>query len=501
MSLRQMLAPLLLASLSGCGGGGSSAGPTAGPIEAASVFSAQSESLPDLEPLYASFCPVSPGGRSLQHVVPVDLDRDGRMDLVLFLWCSPVVAGTDHAGVTPSRIVALLQDAQGRFSDQTAVVFGAPAVEPGGVGEYYETGDFNGDGYPDIVWSLQREDGRSINQPPTTQYARNVAMMSRGDGSYQLIEWGSPAWGAGFVSMDNARGGRDLVAVSNSHPPQAWTYDRAQGWTAVPGFDWVGGNGSLFFGRADAGSASTVAVRSLLNAQAVGLELFAGDGGVWYRADAVTEAATQVQKLCCNNSQPTPATMTRIDGKDLIDPSFGFSCLLRRTPSSPPEMLTVFEAQEIVGGYAGQVIDYGQTPLRQVFRIMSFSPSAAQRLVRNPLTLRNELQQDVKANRMSCVDVNGDGHDDIVLHASRNGQTPLVYLNDRNGAFDRVAASGLPRSPDYGGQGLSNYIIADLDGDGVHDLLYFPIVGTAGAPIRPQLHRGLRKIDSSDTIP
>ncbi len=500
MTPRRYFALLLLASVSACGGGGSGSNPNPPPIVAASAFSTQAEALPDLEPLYAGFCPASPGGRSLQHVVPADLDRDGRSDLVLFLWCSPVMAGTDHAGVTPSRIVVLMQDAQGRFTDRTAQIFGASVVEPGGVGEYYEKGDFNGDGYPDIVWSLQREDGRSINQPPLTQYARDVAMMSRGDGRYQMIPLGDPAWGAGFVQLDNSAGARDLVAVSYSHPAQGWTYAPSGGWTRVPGFDWVGGQGSVFFGRSAPGTASSVAVKTVLNAQQVGLELFLAQGGAWSKVDTLAYPASQVQKLCCNNQQPTPATMTRIDGKDLIDPSFGFSCLIRRTPSSSPEMLTVFEAQEIVGGYTGQVIDYARTPLSQVFQIMAFSPSSTQRLIRNPLTIRNEVQVDVKANRMSCADVNGDGYDDIVLHVSKNGQTPLVYLNDRSGAFDRLAASALPPSPNYGGQGLSNYILADLDGDGVEDLLYFPIVGTAGARISLQLHRGLRKIDSSDTM-
>ncbi|MEK0417653.1 MAG: hypothetical protein RI949_1659 [Pseudomonadota bacterium] len=459
------------------------------------AFLTSPRSLPDLEPLYAQLCVAPANGRSLQHVIPVDLNKDGLTDFIVNIWCSPVaVSGTDFLGPTPNRVVALVQDAQGNFTDKTAEVFGTSTVDIGGVGEYYVTGDFNGDGYTDILFSVQREDGRRINNPPTTQYARNYALMSQGGGRYTAEPFGTAAWGAGFVMMDNAAGGKDVIAMSFSDSPRAWTYKN--GWTSSGVYDWLGGSGSLFFSRSTPNAASTQAI----NATQGGVELYTYSSGTWSRNGEFSYPLSTIQKLCCGNAQPSGAAFVQIDGKDYIDPSFGFSCEIRRTPSSAAEALVVFDANEIVGGYTGQVVVYGQTPLQELFKIFSFSVGSDGKLQRNNLVIRNELQRDVYANRMACLDLNGDGYDDIILYSTNfNGQKdPIVYLNDGTGAFDRVDPKVFPASPTE--WSLRNYVIADADNDGVRDLIYFQIVGYAGKENRVTVHKGLRPFRASDVM-
>ena len=468
-------------------------------VASSAAYMPVAQGLPDLEPIYAKFCVPPANGRSLQHVVPVDLNKDGLTDFVLNLWCSPVaVAGTDHSGPTPTRIVALVQDAQGNFTDQTAEIFGSAQVEIGGVGEYYVTGDFNGDGYTDIVYSLNREDGRRINNPPTTQYVKNVALMSQGGGRYTAVPIGAEAWGAGFVTMDNASGGKDFIAMSFSDSPRAWTYSN-NAWAAVPGFSWVGGSGSLFFSRSSPGTGSSRAINTILNST-VGVELYTNTSGTWTKKGEFGYPNSIIQKLCCNNAQPSGANFTQIDGKDLIDPSFGFSCEFRRTPTSAPEALVAFDANEIVGGYQGQVVVYGTTPLKEWFKLFSFGVGAGEVLQRNDLVIRNEVTSSVTANRMACMDLNGDGYDDIILYSTNfAGQNnPIVYLNDKTGAFDRVDPKVFPAAPSdwY----LRNYVMADATGDGIREMIYFQIVGNAGSENRVQVHKGLRALGAADVL-
>ena len=48
-------------------------------------------------------------------------------------------------------------------------------------------------------------------------------------------------------------------------------------------------------------------------------------------------------------------------------------------------------------------------------------------------------------------------------------------------------------------RGIS-YVIADLDGDGIPELIYYPITGFAGKENRIFVHKGLRKFTPKDAM-
>jgi hypothetical protein len=99
---------------------------------------------------------------------------------------------------------------------------------------------------------------------------------------------------------------------------------------------------------------------------------------------------------------------------------------------------------------------------------------------------------------MTCEDLNSDGYQDILIYASKRDRTPIIYLNDGSGAFDRIKESVLPTP--VGSMGLQNYIVEDVDGDRIRDLIYFPIVGDKGQELRVRIHKGLRQMKRSDVM-
>jgi len=461
-------------------------------------FAGEPKLLRDLEPLFAQTCGPDGVGRSLQHVIPVDFNKDGRNDLAINIWCSPVRSPMDYSGPTPSRVYIFTQNPKGEFIEDTARFFGSLPVNLGGVGEYYATGDYNRDGYTDIVYSIQREDGRRINSPPITQYAFNMALMSRGDGTYIAQQWGSLAWHSQLGLAANRFGEFDIIETSFSQPAQGW---RWQGlWDTVPGYEWVSGTGALFLSAQGSGKGSEFAINAA-NGALMGVEARKLIGDSWVKTSEFGFPSSVVKKICCGNSGETPAAFTSIDGKDYIDSSFGLFCELKRTPSSSPEAIVDFNAQEIVGGYRGQTIVYGQTELIGADKLFSFSVDSSGSLRRNDLIVRNELTQFLEPNRMACQDFNRDGFQDIVIYATpqRRVRKPVVYLNDGRGEFDRVSEAVLPVAPS-GANGY-NYILEDVDSDGVRDLVYFPIfTNSPGQPIQIRIHRGLRPLAKSDVM-
>lgn len=466
-------------------------------FEVDTPFSAEPKLLSDLEPLFQQTCGETGLGRSLQHVVVNDFDNDGRKDLLLNIWCSPVTAGAEFTGPTPSRAYIFKQDYSGNFTERTSEYFGATPVDLGGVGEYYVLEDFNNDGYKDVIYAVQREDARRINSPPTNQYAFNVALMSKGNGLYSASTWGAAAWHSQLVLAANASGEFDVIETSFSQGPQGWRW--LDGWIKAPGYEWVSSQGAQFLAPSTAEKGSEFAI-SATSGSLVGVEArkYSADG--WVKMGEFGYPGYSGQKLCCGNAAPSGAALVSIDGKDYVDPSFGFFCEMKRTPESQSEVITDLNAQEIVGGYYGQLLIYGQTELIGTDKLFSFSVDSTGQLKRNTLTIRNELTRNLEPNRMACPDLNADGYQDILLYAAptKRPRLPVIYVNDGTGDFDRVKDAALPLAPS--GPGIYNYVIEDVDGDGIRDLLYFPISGEKGKPIKIRIHRGVRAINKSDVM-
>ena len=470
-------------------------------IEVSGPFAFAALELPDLEPLYQQIrCPATMA-RGLQHVIPIDLNGDKRQDLLVFLWCSPVsVAGTYFDGPTPNRLVALLQNPQGRFEVRTQEVFGTDFPDIGGASDCYVVHDFNGDGRPDIVFSVKREDGRQASPPTEINSARTAAMMSRPDGTYGLEFIGEPQWGECVFLLDNAQGGKDFFLSGRGN--SQWTY--RNGWVRVQDMSFLAANvGVMFFDRVQPGTPSVRLITALNgNAQIFGLYLHRWVDGAWVPnwQDGYRMPLQEIRKAGTGGVS-LEAVMASVDGKDYVDPAFGAVCQIRRTPGSPPQAIVAFNGTEIVGGYKGQVVDTNGPP---IFQLKAFGIDAAGKLAPVDLKIRNEKTRDTTPNRMVCQDINGDGYDDIVLFASTYrcpaglcGREVLVYLNDGQGDFSLVDPRVFPEAPPEFAD-LRNYVFADVNGDGIPDLVYFPIVGVAGQPNRLRVHMGLRPMQSRD---
>lgn len=190
--------------------------------------------------------------------------------------------------------------------------------------------------------------------------------------------------------------------------------------------------------------------------------------------------------------------LVTLDGKDLIWPNFGATCQIRRSPTASPEALVAFTGLEVVGGYRGQIVE-SDGPA--VIFLNLFGINNSGKLEKLPLTIRNQKTYDTSPNRMRCYDVNGDGFEDIVLYSTniRNSNDVLVYLNDRAGGFYRVDPVAFPSSPNGFGQ-LRNYTFADINGDGIEDLIYFQIVGETGKENTLRIHLGTRPLQSRDQL-
>ncbi|HMV30746.1 MAG: thiol-activated cytolysin family protein [Gemmatimonadales bacterium] len=157
----------------------------------------------------------------------VDVNNDGKMDLV---W--------NHRDVTNNQLAYSLGQANGTFA--AAVVVSHPDTAPEGWGNYqFETGDLNGDGRADAVWSnrgtinksyVALSTGSGWTFGPAQQRTEGgwggydlLVMDTNGDHKDDLVFNETAATNRTYVNLSNGDGTFDMSHPAYQVAPGGWT--------------------------------------------------------------------------------------------------------------------------------------------------------------------------------------------------------------------------------------------------------------------------------------
>jgi hypothetical protein len=483
------LAALVLA---GCGGGGSSTPATPTVAAPVALFNSTPQLLPDLRAKYDSLC----GNQvSAQNALSANLTghTDGKKDLIFNFWCNPAVGTTPAAGVTPNGMVALIQQADGSFVDGTRTLFGVDMVDLAGVGGQAVAYDFSGDGKDDIVFAVTGEDGRALAPGFTGNNRQNVFLTSKPDGTYSVEHLGPYSYNAYLALIDNEIGGKDITisAIGYSGTNTTWRYQN--GWTQLNGNDWISAM-SVFFKRTANNLVSTTAITQTY----AGISLYTRTiGSAWTNSSNWSFPNPQSVPWQGWNGDLGNASMVTYNGKDYVSVVFEKGCELKLKPTDTTTVaIMALNTNEIVGGYQGGTIVESSSYLKPVTKLMAFT-TENNTLTNINLPITNEVQN-VMFLHITCGDLNGDGADDIIAMPWGANAVPIVYLNDGAGNFSSVDTSKLPvPSTDFS---AASMLYVDITGDGVRDLLYWPLTSLTGNPtkVQYQLFKGLRAANTTD---
>ena len=135
--------------------------------------------------------------------------------------------------------------------------------------------------------------------------------------------------------------------------------------------------------------------------------------------------------------------------------------------------------------------------MKWVYNLVAFSVKE-KRLTSVPIQLTGNPDPDDKTHRIACEDVNSDGLIDIVVATWDPEAYPHVYLNQGNDNFSLVSEDVWPRMT----EAYSGNIYADVNKDGIHDIVYFPgpnVRTSATSEIRYEIHYGKRVMSAEDT--
>lgn len=130
-------------------------------------------------------------GQSNITTAVVDINSDGRKDIVMHLYAHRYDNGATGPKPQFNKMVFMVQQVNGRFVDQT-LTYLAGSRDLGGGSRKVKIGDLNGDGRPDLVYAISQEDGRNLSNAHNAD-AQLAAVISV-PGGYKVTRFGRPNW-------------------------------------------------------------------------------------------------------------------------------------------------------------------------------------------------------------------------------------------------------------------------------------------------------------------
>lgn len=429
------------------------------------------------------------------HAIPIDLNGDGREDLVFASWANRNGSGFTGNAQCANTLTALINQQDGTFKDETSK-FIPGVADIGGCARKSEAVDINGDGKLDIVFAVNQEDGR-LTANPNDLNGPLAALISKGN-IFEIKKFDSPSWfhsvGVGYDSL-----GRAFVAgkgyTNNTNNPQtSFRFDALNNpidsGIVLPQ---LSANTFRFYNINGTKSESTILLQTLITNTADTAYTSIGghaknSNGTWDRLPdlALAPIVGRVDTVSFTNESTGLQPVFSLNGNAFTFATLHESCTMKTDPKGP--QIAVFK---LGGRFVPNFVD-GMKVRENDLKLFSVLVgvtvlNGAVTLV--PLNIKNEVRDNINSNFFDCKDVTGDGFADIIVYPYNANGMPYIYANNRMGGFEYMGSKMFPVISESWGEAVSSKL-SDFDGDGKVDLLVWPANGILGSSFTPRYFKG-----------
>ena len=424
------------------------------------------------------------GYNPVQNVMAVgDFFGNGYNDIILAISFTPFASmnNSNTSATDTTEFVALKSDGTGDLTDVTQSVFPNGNTFPG---EAYisSIADLNGDGTPDIVFAMNEEDGRLALSPPTNMASDLAVLMSSSSDTFNITSVGPANWyHAASAAPADGTLPAEIVSAGYLVGGQEQTYG-AGGWSDQSAT--ILNDNVLVLPDAIANDGTRYIVGSTSNypyPDSLSLVQQVGSGPLTLDWSSGSSTQYSIIQYVAWNNQVSNADVTYQNGQVIFSQGYGTPVALTLNPGKSPlivvpehELIFDMNANALVGGLPTEAAAENITTLLFYRQVGGTLVQVASPLLGTDLASQNQLTgAAANFNYMEATDVNGDGHQDLVLYSYQTNGLPIVYLNDGTGELVRVVDSALPQatSPDFV-EAQAQFI--DLENKGYDDCIFTP---------------------------
>ena len=452
----------------------------------------------------------------LGFITTIDLNNDRKKDLVLQYWCMYFGSNSNYTGPTPNSLVVYLSNPDGSYSIGNEKLFGNKFVDLGGAVRKRAIDDLNNDGYLDIAFAINHEDGRQgTNDNGYANWAAQAAVMiSNGDGSYRIDNIGQANYYHSVAISNNIIGGKDIVFESynpgsgNKLPDSAFpalSYRWSDGgWKSITNYPHLTVSTHIFLPPASnmASSSQLFTISHFTsdgtNTPSPTPTLYTLNNAIWSVTGDINilPSKNKISVINWNGQLSTNENEYLINGSYYTLFSFWESCSIKLKPSGSNVVLALLSASYIPSSYDGS------TALNEN-SMMKYNSFVAYDTSNNLITNLGDVVQnqmpDIQSYNFDCKDINNDGYEDMINYQS-NGY-PAAFINNKNGLLQKINLNpgiDIPIVPSNYSQNSLQAKYDDLDDDGINDLIYFtqqPVFAVGGLVPNPiVIYKGIKNI-------
>ena len=403
---------------------------------------------------------------SFQFLIPVNINNDKFIDFFAHFWCDTKTPAEIDTKDVPDILIAYVSDINGNYSVDNLGVFNELYPKLGGASRKYARGDINGDGKDDFAFAMNAEDGRAAYDYETylTNYAYPAVLLSSGS-KYVISNLGNKDWGHSVQIKNNE-------VLFGGHTSQSFKYENNDWLDISSKYNHLSFASFLVF--------DDFIINSIRKDASQGLELVKNNEII---SSIMNDETFKVNFESWNNAGKgiyQKLGVYEIRGEYYFDGMISEMCkkdqlIVAAISASKPIHRDIVENEF-----------YSETETSPVV-IFSFFEIINNELYEKDIIINGE-EINHNFNFFDCLDVSNDGKKDLVAQVfsqvwntqtPNNKGVPEVYVNTNDGYYNLDTSTWPIYSLNEDSQGY----LYDIDLNGTHDLIMFPLKANTSANI------------------